>query len=155
MIGERRAEEAVGPLLGEGSCLGEVDRHAGVADGERGEQLSDESGLPATAGPASAFTSARAARPRNRDARFARNRRDWHAGITRDTIACVAMTLRLTDEETEALRLRAEHEGASMQEVARAAVREYIERASSRELLDRVLDEQLPRYAEALRRLGE
>jgi hypothetical protein len=67
----------------------------------------------------------------------------------------MAMTLRLTDEETEALRLRAEHEGTSMQEVARAAVREYIERASSRELLDRVLDEQLPRYAEALRRLGE
>jgi len=67
----------------------------------------------------------------------------------------MAMTLRLTDEETEALRLRAEREGTSMQEVARAAVREYIERASSRELLDRVLDEQLPRYAEALRRLGE
>lgn len=67
----------------------------------------------------------------------------------------MAMTLRLTDEETEALRLRAEHEGTSMQEVARAAVREYIERASSRELLDRVLDEQLPRFAEALRRLGE
>ncbi|HEX3615595.1 MAG TPA: DUF6290 family protein [Solirubrobacteraceae bacterium] len=67
----------------------------------------------------------------------------------------MAMTLRLTDEETEALRLRAEHEGTSMQEVARAAVREYIERASGRELLDRVLDEQLPRYAEALRRLGE
>jgi hypothetical protein len=67
----------------------------------------------------------------------------------------MAMTLRLTHEETEALRLRAEHEGTSMQEVARAAVREYIERASSRELLDRVLDEQLPRYAEALRRLGE
>jgi predicted transcriptional regulator len=67
----------------------------------------------------------------------------------------MAMTLRLTDEEAEALRLRAEHEGKSMQEVARSAVREYIERASSRELLDRVLDEQLPRYAEALRRLGE
>ncbi|HET9124421.1 MAG TPA: DUF6290 family protein, partial [Solirubrobacteraceae bacterium] len=67
----------------------------------------------------------------------------------------MAMTLRLTDEEAEALRLRAEHEGKSMQEVARSAVREYIERASRRELLDRVLDEQLPRYAEALRRLGE
>ena len=67
----------------------------------------------------------------------------------------MAMTLRLTDEEAEALRLRAEHEGKSMQEVARSALREYIERASSRELLDRVLDEQLPRYAEALRRLGE
>jgi hypothetical protein len=42
-----------------------------------------------------------------------------------------------------------------MQEVARQAVREYVERTSKRELLDRVLDEQLPRYAEALRRLGE
>ena len=67
----------------------------------------------------------------------------------------MAMTLRLTDDETDALRLRAQREGRSMQEVARAAVREYIDRASRRELLDGVLDEQLPRYAEALRRLGE
>lgn len=42
-----------------------------------------------------------------------------------------------------------------MQEVAREAVREYIDRNSRRELLDRVLDDELPRYAEALRRLGE
>jgi predicted transcriptional regulator len=67
----------------------------------------------------------------------------------------MAMTLRLTDDETEALRRRARREGRSMQEVARAAVREYIERTSRRELLDRVLDEELPRYAEALQRLGE
>jgi len=67
----------------------------------------------------------------------------------------MAMTLRLTDEETEALRLRAKREGRSMQEVAREAVRDYIERTSRRELLDRVLDEDLPRYAEALERLGE
>jgi predicted transcriptional regulator len=67
----------------------------------------------------------------------------------------MAMTLRLTDGETEALRRRARHEGRSMQDVARAAVREYIERTSRRELLDRVLDEELPRYAEALERLGE
>jgi predicted transcriptional regulator len=67
----------------------------------------------------------------------------------------MAMTLRLTDDETEALRRRARHEGRSMQEVARAAVREYVERTSRRELLDRVLDEELPRYAEALERLGE
>jgi len=67
----------------------------------------------------------------------------------------MAMTLRLTDAETEALRLRARREGRSMQEVAREAVREYIERTSRRELLDQVLDEDLPRYAEALRRLGE
>ncbi len=42
-----------------------------------------------------------------------------------------------------------------MQEVARSAVSEYIERTSNRELLDAVLDAELPRYTEALRRLGE
>jgi predicted transcriptional regulator len=63
------------------------------------------------------------------------------------------MTLRLSDE-ARALRRRAEREGRSMQEVAREAVRAYIERASRRELLDEVLDEDLPRYAEALERLG-
>ena len=31
----------------------------------------------------------------------------------------------------------------------------YIERNSKRELLDRVLDAELPRYAEALERLGQ
>ncbi|MFZ0976668.1 MAG: ribbon-helix-helix protein, CopG family [Solirubrobacteraceae bacterium] len=67
----------------------------------------------------------------------------------------MAMTLRLSEEETEALRLRAQREGRSMQEVARASVREYIDRTSRRELLDEVLDAELPRFAEALRRLGE
>jgi predicted transcriptional regulator len=65
------------------------------------------------------------------------------------------MTLRLTPEETEALRRRADLEGRSMQEVAREAVRDYVERTSRRELLDRVLDEELPRFAEALERLGQ
>ncbi|MFP5361757.1 MAG: ribbon-helix-helix protein, CopG family [Thermoleophilia bacterium] len=65
------------------------------------------------------------------------------------------MTLRLTDDETEALRRRARREGRSMQEIAREAVRVYIEQTSRRELLDQVLDEELPRYAEALKRLGE
>ena len=69
--------------------------------------------------------------------------------------AAMAMTLRLDEQETEALRRRAEIEGRSMQEVARQAVRDYIERTSKRELLDRVLDEELPRYAEALERLGQ
>ncbi len=67
----------------------------------------------------------------------------------------MAMTLRLTDDETQALRERARREGRSMQEVAREAVRVYIEQTSRRELLDRVLAEDLPRYAEALKRLGE
>jgi predicted transcriptional regulator len=77
------------------------------------------------------------------------------SGIASDTIGSMAMTLRLTDDESDALRRRAEREGRSMQEVARAALRDYIERTSRRELLDEVLDEELPRYAEALRRLGE
>ncbi len=67
----------------------------------------------------------------------------------------MAMTLRLTDDETDALRERAVREGRSMQDVARTAVREYIDRTSRRELLDHVLDQELPRYSEALRRLGE
>lgn len=67
----------------------------------------------------------------------------------------MAMTLRLNDDETAALSRRAAHEGRSMQEVARQAVREYVERTSKRELIDRVLDAELPRYAEALERLGQ
>jgi predicted transcriptional regulator len=65
------------------------------------------------------------------------------------------MTLRLSDEEAEALRQRARLEDRSMQEVAREAIREYVEHHSREDLLDRVLDEEIPRYAEALRRLGE
>ena len=67
----------------------------------------------------------------------------------------VAMTLRLTNTESRALRRRAEHEGRPMQEVARQAIREYVENHSRAELLERVLDEDLPRYAEALERLGQ
>jgi predicted transcriptional regulator len=65
------------------------------------------------------------------------------------------MTLRLAEDETEALRQRADLEHRSMQDVARQAIREYVENHSRSDLLDRVLDEELPRYAEALRRLGE
>lgn len=64
------------------------------------------------------------------------------------------MTLRLSEDEADALRRRADHESRSMQDIARQAVREYIENHSRDELLDQVLDEELPRYAEALDRLG-
>ena len=67
----------------------------------------------------------------------------------------MAMTLRLTDAEAGALRRRAEMERRPMQEVVRQAIREYVESHSQAELLDRVLDEELPRYAEALARLGQ
>jgi predicted transcriptional regulator len=60
----------------------------------------------------------------------------------------MAMTLRLADDETDALRQRAEFEHRSMQEVARQAIREYVENHSRAELLDKVL-------AEALERLGQ
>ena len=42
-----------------------------------------------------------------------------------------------------------------MQDIALQAIREYIEHHSRNELLDRVLDEQLPSYAEALERLAQ
>jgi predicted transcriptional regulator len=65
------------------------------------------------------------------------------------------MTLRLSDEEAEALRQRARLEDRSMQEVAREAIREYVEQHSREDLLEQVLDEEIPPFAEALRRLGE
>ena len=67
----------------------------------------------------------------------------------------MAMTLRLTDDEAAALRSRADQESRSMQDVARQAIREYVENHSRSDLLDQVLDEELPRYAEALERLGQ
>jgi hypothetical protein len=78
-----------------------------------------------------------------------------YRGISGDTMAQMAMTLRLTDAEAEVLRRRAELERRPMQEVVRQAIREYVEGHSRAELLDRVLDEELPRYAEALERLGQ
>ena len=76
-------------------------------------------------------------------------------GINGDTIVSMAMTLRLSDTEAEVLRRRAELERRPMQEVVRQAIREYVEGHSRAELLDRVLDEELPRYAEALERLSQ
>lgn len=64
------------------------------------------------------------------------------------------MTLRLDENDSAALRRRAELEGDSMQMIAQRAIREYIERHSRAELIDAVLDRELPRYAEALERLA-
>jgi len=67
----------------------------------------------------------------------------------------MAMTLRLTDTEQEALRDRAESEGISMQEAARRAVREFVARGQHR---DRVRDagtRVMEAHADALERLGQ
>ena len=67
----------------------------------------------------------------------------------------MAMTLRLTEEEQRALRLRAEAEGVSMQDAARRAIREYVERQGQRDRVvvagDRIADV----HAAALERLGQ
>ncbi|WP_250898463.1 ribbon-helix-helix protein, CopG family [Curtobacterium flaccumfaciens] len=77
------------------------------------------------------------------------------SGTNVDTIDSMAMTLRLDDAEAAALRKRADLEERSMQDVARAAIREYVEQHSRSDLIDGILDRELPRYAEALERLGK
>lgn len=65
------------------------------------------------------------------------------------------MTLRLSDDQTDALRQRAETEGRSMQQVALAAIDEYLFRTRDDELTDRLAERGTERSAELLRRLGE
>ena len=67
----------------------------------------------------------------------------------------MAMTLRLTDEEQDALRTRAALDGTSMQEAVRRAVREYVARAQHRDRVAAAADVIMQRHADALRRLGE
>jgi len=64
----------------------------------------------------------------------------------------MAMNLRLTEDEAEALRRKAAEEGRSMQEVARAAIAEYVSErpARLRAAVDRVRTED----AELLGRLS-
>lgn len=64
------------------------------------------------------------------------------------------MTLRLTDEEHEALRARAEAEGVSMQELARKAVRAYVDLESHRERVFEAARRVMSAHADALERLG-
>ena len=67
----------------------------------------------------------------------------------------MAMTLRLTDQQTAALRARAEKEGRSMQQLALSALDDYLLRTEDNELTDRLAEQGARRYAELLRRLGE
>ena len=62
------------------------------------------------------------------------------------------MTLRLTPDETDALRKVAQREGRSMQEVARAAINEYVTRRTARR--NEHLTTIIAQDAELLRRLG-
>jgi hypothetical protein len=66
----------------------------------------------------------------------------------------MAMTLRLSDEQTAALREQADAEGVSMQSVALRAVDQYLEKNARRLDIAHVLDVELERYADAIERLG-
>lgn len=67
----------------------------------------------------------------------------------------MAMTLRLTDEEQQALREVAASEGVSMQDTARRAIRVYIEISGHRARVGAAADLVLDVHADAIRRLGE
>jgi plasmid stability protein len=67
----------------------------------------------------------------------------------------MAMTLRLTDEQTAALRARAEKEGRSMQQVALTALDDYLVRTEDDERTDRLAASGAQRFSDLLRRLGE
>ena len=67
----------------------------------------------------------------------------------------MAMTLRLSETEHEALRARADAEGISMQEAARRAVREFVVRGQHRDRVAAAAESVMTQHADALRRLGE
>ncbi|MGZ4179597.1 MAG: DNA-binding protein [Solirubrobacteraceae bacterium] len=64
----------------------------------------------------------------------------------------MAMNLRLTEGETEALRRKAAEEGRSMQEVARSAIAEYV--SGRPERLRAAIDKVRTEDAELLDRLS-
>lgn len=55
----------------------------------------------------------------------------------------------------EALAAQASLEGRAPEEIAHQAIRDYLDALSRADLLSRVLDSELPRYADALERLGQ
>jgi predicted transcriptional regulator len=67
----------------------------------------------------------------------------------------MAMTLRLSADDTEALRAQAESEGRSMQLVAQDAIRAYIRRHTARADVVRETEWVIEEYREALQRLGQ
>lgn len=62
------------------------------------------------------------------------------------------MNLRLTDDEADALRRKAKEEGRSMQEVARAAIADYVSARPQR--LQAAIEKVRVEDAELLERLG-
>jgi len=64
------------------------------------------------------------------------------------------MTLRLSPEDAAVLAHLSSTEGRSQNDVMIQALRNYAEQRGREELIARAMDTQLPRYAQALERLG-
>lgn len=67
----------------------------------------------------------------------------------------MATTLRLNEQDNEALRRVAQSQHLSMQEAMRVAIREYVARNDLEARVDEALDVLTPRYADLLDRLGK
>ena len=67
----------------------------------------------------------------------------------------MGMTLRTSEEQTEALRRQAVAEGRSMQAVALSAIDEYIDRRAHQSDVKAVLDKVIEREQAVLRRLAD
>lgn len=65
------------------------------------------------------------------------------------------MTLRLNDDDAEALRAQAQAEGRSMQLVVQSAVREYVTRRTATQEVDGALHVLTPRFSRLLDRLSD
>ena len=65
------------------------------------------------------------------------------------------MILQLSDEEHEGLNACASYLGISVQDVARQAIREYIERFNNRARVAGATDLILSVHADAIKRLGQ
>jgi predicted transcriptional regulator len=77
----------------------------------------------------------------------------WYHAVSRDTMAFMAMTLRLSDEQTARLRETADREGLSMQAAAQKAIAEYTSRRTVRR--DAMLAQILTEDAGVLKRLAD
>ncbi|MGH9118798.1 MAG: hypothetical protein ACRD0A_13230 [Acidimicrobiales bacterium] len=67
----------------------------------------------------------------------------------------MAFVLKLTEEETEQLRLQADREHRSMHEVARLAVLDRIDQANQDLVREYFIDTDVPRWKNLLQRLAE
>lgn len=65
----------------------------------------------------------------------------------------MAMNLRLRDDQTEALKARAEQEGTSMHAILLRAVDDYLARTAHQAIVRETAKEQVAKWSELLERL--